>query len=67
MTDANTPRADAHGMAETKLAGARPYRSPELIEYGSIAKLTQGSLSTMNDGPAGGFRRMTMEMMMMCL
>ena len=56
MTDAKTPRADVPGMAETKLAGARPYRSPELIEYGSIAKLTQGSLSVGGDGPAGGFK-----------
>jgi hypothetical protein len=27
-----------------------PYRRPELVEYGSVAKLTQGALSTMNEG-----------------
>lgn len=27
-----------------------PYRRPELVEYGSVAKLTQGALSTMSEG-----------------
>ena len=26
------------------------YRRPELVEYGSVAKLTQGALSTMSEG-----------------
>jgi hypothetical protein len=39
-----------------------PYRTPELIEYGPVAKLTQGTLTTMNDSVGGG-----MSMMMMCL
>ena len=40
----------------------RPYRSPALIEYGSVAKLTQGSLTFWSDGSMGGFR-----FMMFCL
>ena len=55
MTDANATPAGA-GNEDTPRAGARPYRSPELIEYGSIAKLTQGSLSTKGDGMGGGFK-----------
>ena len=33
--------------------GKRPYRSPELVEYGSVAKLTQGSLTTQGDATSG--------------
>jgi hypothetical protein len=32
----------------------KPYRSPELVEYGSVAKLTQGSVSATSDGKTGG-------------
>jgi hypothetical protein len=35
-----------------------PYTKPELVEYGSVAKLTQGSLTVGNDGPLGGFKNM---------
>ena len=31
----------------------RPYSTPRLTEYGSVAKLTQGTLTVQNDGPAG--------------
>lgn len=31
----------------------RPYAAPRLTEYGSVAKLTQGTLTVQNDGPAG--------------
>ena len=65
MTDANDASLDA-GRADASCAGLRRYRSPELIEYGSIAKLTQGSKSTMGDGMGGGFKMASM-MMMMCL
>lgn len=34
----------------------RPYRKPRLTEYGSIAKLTQGTLTVGQDGPSGGFK-----------
>ncbi len=57
MTDAKTPDAGAGGNTGTTRRGTRQYRSPELIEYGSIAKLTQGNRSTMADGPTGGFNK----------
>jgi hypothetical protein len=31
----------------------RQYSTPRLTEYGSVAKLTQGTLTTQNDSPAG--------------
>lgn len=31
----------------------KPYETPRLIEYGSIAKLTQGAATVGNDGGAG--------------
>lgn len=34
----------------------RPYRQPTLTEYGSVAKLTQGSASRNGDQGGGGFR-----------
>ena len=34
----------------------RPYRKPHLTEYGSLAKLTQGTFTVANDGPSGGFK-----------
>ena len=44
------PRQDA---AQPK----RPYAKPKLIEYGSVAKLTQGTRTRQADTPAAGFRR----------
>ena len=43
-------------------SGRKPYQSPALIEYGSVAKLTQGTLSMNADFFGGGFR-----MNQMCL
>jgi hypothetical protein len=34
----------------------RPYRAPTLTEYGSVAKLTQGTLTLQNDVLMGGMR-----------
>jgi hypothetical protein len=31
----------------------RAYSAPRLTEYGSVAKLTQGTLTLQNDGSAG--------------
>jgi hypothetical protein len=57
MTDASQPReASDAGKGRRR----RPYRSPTLISYGSVAKLTQGTLTAGNDGAMGG-------MMMTCL
>lgn len=38
--------------------GKRPYASPRLTEYGSVAKLTQGTRTNQQDGPgASTFKR----------
>ena len=34
----------------------RPYTKPRLIEYGSIAKLTHGTMTKQADTPAAGFK-----------
>ena len=34
----------------------RPYKKPTLVEYGSVAKLTQGSSGTRNDGGGTSMR-----------
>ncbi|HEX6463870.1 MAG TPA: lasso RiPP family leader peptide-containing protein [Vicinamibacterales bacterium] len=31
----------------------RPYSTPRLTEYGSVAKLTQGTLTLQQDSPGG--------------
>ena len=38
-----------------RVESRKPYRTPELTEYGSVAKLTQGPLTNQSDG-AGGFK-----------
>lgn len=35
----------------------RQYAKPRLSEYGSVAKLTQGTATKQSDGGGGGFRR----------
>lgn len=35
--------------------GRRPYSTPRLTEYGSVAKLTKGAGSYATDGGRGGF------------
>ena len=37
-------------------APRRPYTKPKLTEYGSIAKLTQGTRTNQSDGVGGGFK-----------
>ncbi len=51
----DTPRSGATkpDAAQPK----RPYAKPRLIEYGSVAKLTQGTRTKQADTPAAGFRR----------
>jgi hypothetical protein len=41
------------GEASPAPADPKPYETPRLVEYGSIAKLTQGSRTFFNDGGAG--------------
>lgn len=35
----------------------KPYTEPRLIEYGSVAKLTQSGSGNKNDGGGGGMMR----------
>ena len=35
----------------------RAYSRPTLIEYGSVAKLTQGTRTLQSDAPIAGFRK----------
>lgn len=37
-------------------AARRAYARPTLIEYGSVAKLTRGTLTKQADGAGAGFR-----------
>ena len=43
---------EPRGSAQTK----RAYAKPRLIEYGSVAKLTQGTMTKQADTPAAGFK-----------
>ena len=54
-SDAAVPRDE-----ESDTRRKKPYRSPELVEYGSVAKLTQGTLSMNADFFGGGFRMTNM-------
>jgi hypothetical protein len=51
---------------EPRATAKRRYRPPELVEYGSIAKLTHGTLTVQIDLLMGGMR-MGMMQQMMCL
>ena len=58
MEDSKQSRKPSQGdPAPSGARGARrkPYRSPELTEYGSVAKLTQGTLTMNADSKGGGF------------
>ena len=44
---------ETRGAPQTK----RAYTKPKLIEYGSVAKLTQGTRTRQADTPAAGFRK----------
>jgi hypothetical protein len=44
---------ETRGSAQTK----RAYTTPKLIEYGSVAKLTQGTRTRQADTPAAGFKK----------
>lgn len=35
----------------------RPYAKPRLVDYGSVSKLTQGTMTKQADLTGGGFRR----------
>lgn len=70
MEESRTPGKTVvnDGTSEPAQAGSesspakKPYQPPALVEYGSVAKLTQGTLSKNSDFFSGGFR-----MTQMCL
>jgi hypothetical protein len=47
------PRGPASDPQAAAPATRRPYQSPVLVEYGSVAKLTRGSLSLNSDSVPG--------------
>lgn len=53
-------RGNEDDEASPASADRKPYEAPRLVEYGSIAKLTQGNQTVNNDGGAG-------MVLMMCL
>jgi hypothetical protein len=52
---ANPDEAPGDGRVRPP-ARREPYRPPELVEYGTVSKLTQGSLTNASDFFGGGFR-----------
>ena len=50
---------DKNPGEERDRAGKKPYRSPELIEYGSVAKLTQANAGSGADGGMKASQMMT--------
>jgi len=44
---------DTDGQEHASSSGLKPYEPPQLVEYGSISKLTQGSFTVGNDSGAG--------------
>ena len=44
---------DDHDGTPAIAGDRKPYETPRLVEYGSIAKLTQGTRTFFNDGGAG--------------
>ena len=55
MANSKDPRADKPKDEPAPGRARRPYKAPTLVEYGSVAKLTQGSSGTRYDG--GGTSR----------
>jgi hypothetical protein len=51
-----THQPDEQARKDKAPAPRRPYTKPTLTEYGSIAKLTQGTRTNQSDGVGGGFK-----------
>ena len=49
--------ANRDGRQKSGAGALRPYAKPRLIEYGSVAKLTQGTLTRQADSVGAGFRK----------
>jgi hypothetical protein len=50
------PAARTDAPAAVAPRRRRPYRTPRVTEYGSVAKMTQGSLTVQNDVFMSGMR-----------
>ena len=50
MSERKDSQRQDEGAAGSRRPRKRPYRRPELVEYGSVAKLTKGSKSVNADG-----------------
>ncbi|MFA5915500.1 MAG: lasso RiPP family leader peptide-containing protein [Burkholderiales bacterium] len=55
--DRNMPDQNRQAEAETKAVVKKPYASPVLVEYGTIAKLTQGNKTRSRDNHNSRKRR----------
>ncbi len=56
--DKQTPRLETSDAAARAVeTSKRPYRQPELLEWGSIVDLTAGGLNAPGDFPFGGGTR----------
>lgn len=47
-------RASEPGFLDTTNSRRKPYRSPDLMEWGSIVEITKGPISGTEDFPIGG-------------
>ena len=54
--DSRSQDDGASGATGSPDSRKRPYRRPELVEYGSVAKLTKGSKSINSDAPSAGLK-----------
>jgi hypothetical protein len=54
---AESPRTRPSDREPGAQPARRKYVKPQLTEYGSVAKLTQGTATKQSDGHGGGFRR----------
>lgn len=52
----DTRRPEGTGSGRPEGQPRRPYRRPTLTQYGSVAKLTQGTLTRQGESPGGGFK-----------
>jgi hypothetical protein len=52
-----TAAANEAASGPAKDSTKRGYSRPTLIEYGSVAKLTQGTLTRQSDAPTAGFKK----------
>lgn len=57
MTDPKQPDVKGTKAGAAKGRSKKTYKSPELTEYGSVAKLTLGSLTVQSDSPLAGKKK----------